>query len=311
MNRRHWIQNNGARVGAAAGALALGSLSGCATGCGVGLADGANREPSADDIIRPSRLALVLSSGGPRGFVHVGVLQALGELGIVPDFIVGSSVGALVGCMAAAQLPVAKMRELALDLGVTDLFRPNFGPGPMGSAAGVASWLCTRLQEAGNERGLIERLPTRFVAVTYNTATSQLTALGRGDAGTAVAASCSVQDRLAPVRIGGHDHVDADLFVPLPVRLAKSLGAQHVLAVDASAHERLAPPSAERFAAGDARKRALTQPDADAADLTLHPVFDYYVSWSKDFRERTMQAGYAHTLAQRPALDLLKAQIGA
>ena len=54
--------------------------------------------PRAVPLGRPVRTAWVLSSGGPRGFTHVGVLKALEELGLAPDLIVGASVGAMVGC---------------------------------------------------------------------------------------------------------------------------------------------------------------------------------------------------------------------
>jgi NTE family protein len=83
----------------------------------------------------------------------------------------------------------------------------------------------------------------------------------------------------------------------LPVRLARQLGATRILAIDASAHEDKAPPGTERYRAGDLRKRALTEPDARAADLTLHPEFGYYVNLSREFRERAIAAGYRTTLA--------------
>ena len=58
----------------------------------------------------------------------------------------------------------------------------------------------------------------------------------------------------------------------------------------------------ERFRAGDVRKRALTEPDARAADLLLHPSFGYWVSLSREFRERAIRAGYEATLAQAQRL---------
>ena len=96
-----------------------------------------------------------------------------------------------------------------------------------------------------------------------------------------------------PVRIRGVQYVDADLAVPMPVRLARAMGAVKVLAVDASAHEDKAPAGAQRFREGDLRKRALTLPDALAADVSLQPDFGYYVNTSKEFRLRCINAGYA------------------
>ena len=72
---------------------------------------------------RPARVAWVFSSGGPRGFVHVGVLKALEELGLKPDLIVGGSVGALVGALYASGVRAAKLEALALDLGLLEVGR--------------------------------------------------------------------------------------------------------------------------------------------------------------------------------------------
>ncbi len=71
-------------------------------GCSLGPRDGEDDAdtPAQKPSARHYPVAWVLSSGGPRGFVHVGVLKALSELGLKPDLVVGSSVGALVGCLA-------------------------------------------------------------------------------------------------------------------------------------------------------------------------------------------------------------------
>jgi NTE family protein len=80
-----------------------------------------------------------------------------------------------------------------------------------------------------------------------------------------------------------------------------------VIAVDASAHEDRAPPGAERFRDSDLRKRSLVQADARYADLVLHPDFGYWVSLSRAFRERAIEAGYRHALAQASRLRELHA----
>ena len=128
-----------------------------------------------------------------------------------------------------------------------------------------------------------------------------------GDAGLAVQASCAIEGQFTPVRIRGEQFVDPDLHQPLPVRLARQMGAQRVLAIDASAHEDKAPATAAYFRTVDLRKRALTEPDARAADLTLHPDFGYYVSLSREFRQRAIEAGYRTTMAAANKLAALHA----
>ena len=80
-----------------------------------------------------------------------------------------------------------------------------------------------------------------------------------------------------------------------------------MLAIDASAHEDRAPEGARRFREGDLRKRALTAPDAAAANFNLHPDFGYYVNVSREFRQRTMAAGYAYTMARAQELRAMHA----
>ena len=109
------------------------------------------------------------------------------------------------------------------------------------------------------------------------------------------------------MRIRGEQYVDADLYQPMPVRLARQLGATRILAVDASAHEDKAPAGSERYRAGDLRKRALTEPDARVADLTIHPEFSYFISMSREFRERAIEAGYRTTLAAAAKIAALHA----
>ena len=83
--------------------------------------------------------------------------------------------------------------------------------------------------------------------------------------------------------------------------------AERVLAIDASAHESRAPAGAEWFRAIDLRKRALTEPDAQSANLTLHPDFGYYVNLSREFRQRAIAAGYRTTMAAAAQLAVLHA----
>jgi NTE family protein len=254
---------------------------------------------------KPIRNIWVLSSGGPRGFVHVGVLKALEELGHQPDLIVGGSVGALIGALYAGGVKAKELEEMSLNLGVTDMGRLALtGDGKFAGTplAGIVNRELT--QRCGTCE--MQKLPIAFAAAVIERESRQAMLLNHGDAGVAVQASCAIEGTFTPVRIRGMQYVDADLVTPLPVRLARQLAqsssnspaAQRVLALDASANEAKAPPGADRYKEGDLRKRALTQADAVHADLTLHPEMSYWVNASREFRERTIAQGYAFTLAR-------------
>jgi NTE family protein len=253
-------------------------------------------------LVKPARVAWVLSSGGPRGFVHVGVIKALEELGCKPDLIVGGSVGALVGALYACGIRAADLERMALNLGVTEMGRLAITGEGRFAGSPIAELINRELRFQP-----IEKLITRFAAVVIERESRKPMLFNAGNGGLAVQASAAIEGMFTPVRIRGQQYVDADMAVPLPVRMARALGAVRVLAIDASAHEDRAPESAQRFRTGDLQKRALTEPDARAADLTLHPDFGYYVSVTREFRERAIRAGYEQTLLQAERLKALHA----
>jgi NTE family protein len=256
--------------------------------------------------LQPIRNVWVLSSGGPRGFVHVGILKALQELGHQPDLIVGGSVGALIGALFAGGVSAKELEELSLNLGVTDMGRLALtGDGKFAGTplAGIVNR--ELLRRCGTCE--MEKLPLPFAAVAVERESRKTVLLNHGDAGVAVQASCAIEGTFTPVRIRGVQHVDADQVTPLPVRLARELamglnGTRNapvkLLAMDASARPDAAPPGVERYRAIDLRKRALIAPDAALANLTLHPEMSYFVNVSQEFRLRTIEQGYKQTLAR-------------
>ena len=284
---------------AAAGMAALGS-SGCTLAPDADHID--DEAPKAIALSRKPRVAWVFSSGGPRGFVHVGVLKALAELGVKPDLLVGASAGALVAVMYACGRSVQDIERLALDVQPAALARLALGGPERISGAAIASLVNRELNGA-----MLEQLRLPAVCVATRRKDQQLVGFNAGDPGIAVQASCAIEGQFSPVRIRGEQYVDPDHYQPLPVRLARQLGADKILAIDAAAHEDKAPPSAERYRAGDLRKRALTLPDVLAANLTLHPEFGYYVNLSREFRERAIAAGYQTTLRAADKIAALHA----
>jgi NTE family protein len=301
IDRRGWLGL--ATLGAVA-PLAPVALSGC--GGRLLEADAPVERPWTS----PPRTAWVFSSGGPRAFVHVGVLKALEEIGVLPDVVVGASGGAIVGTLCAAGLKARQLQNLAMDLQPTAVVRLSMSsPGRL-SASGLAEWVRDQV-EATLQRPappVLERLAMRAVCVAYRPRDARVVAFTAGDVGAAVAASCAIEGRFAPVSLAGESYVDADLHMPMPVRVARRLGARRVMAIDASAHDGSAPPSAPaEWLAGDRRKRALTEPDAQAADLVLHPRLPYYASITPEYRAHVIEIGYRDTLQQVARIRALHA----
>jgi NTE family protein len=249
--------------------------------------------PRAVPLARVPSVAWVFSSGGPRGFTHVGVLRALHEMGLAPELIVGASAGALVGALRASGMAPAAIESMALELQPLTLARIALGADERLSGAPLA--------ELVRRHALVQRLeqmPIAMACVAARKRDGRTLAFTQGDVGVAVQASAAIEGQFAPVRIRGEPYVDADWHQPLPVRVARALGARRVIAVDATAHIERAPPGAERYRVGDLKKKALVDADAAAADLVIKPDFGYWVSLSREFRERAIAAGYRDAMAQ-------------
>ncbi len=217
-----------------------------------------------------------------------------------PDLIVGASIGALIGALYAAGQSGAAIERIALSIGLTDLLRFAVGAPERFSGGAIANWLNRMI----NHRP-IEQLGVRFAAVAVRGSDLTPIAFTQGDSGVAIQASCAIPGTFTPVRIRGENYLDPDKVSPVPVRLARRLGAARVLSVDVSAHEDRAPAEALRFRDSDLAKRALTQVDVNSADLNLHPFFGYWVSFTEEFRRRAINAAYEQTLAQRDRIASL------
>ncbi len=222
----------------------------------------------------------------------MGVIKAMAELGHKPDLLVGASIGAVLAVIYACGKTANDIEQMALDLQATSLGRLALGASERFSGAAIASLVNREVNGMA-----LDTMPTPIVCVATRRSDSLSFGFNAGDAGIAAQASCAIEGQFTPVRIRGEQFVDPDLHQPLPVRLARQMGALRVLAIDASAHESTAPTSAAHFRIGDLRKRALTDPDARAADLTLHPNFGYYVNLSREFRQRAIESGYRTTMA--------------
>ncbi len=189
------------------------------------------RPPVRADAGRPS-IGLVLGSGAARGFAHIGVIQVLVAHGIVPDIIVGTSMGALVGgCYVTDHLDDlekwARSLTMRRIIGYLDV---SFG----GSGLIGGGRLANRLHESIG--GItIEELPVRFAAIATEVGTGHEVWLTRGSLSLALRASYALPGVFPPVHVGQRWLVDGALVNPVPVSAARAFGARVVIAVNLDA----------------------------------------------------------------------------
>lgn len=184
---------------------------------------------------KPPKIALVLGGGAIRGFSHIGVIKVLQAEGIAPDMVIGTSAGSVAGALYAAGLNGFDMQTIAFDIDkATVMDWSLFSKGMLKGEA---------LQDFVNKavgNKLIENLNIPFACVATRIDTGEGVLFQRGNVGMAVRASSSVPGVFQPVVIGGVEYVDGGLVSPVPIRYAKQMGADFIIAVDVSS-----PPSAD------------------------------------------------------------------
>jgi len=201
--------------------------------------------------------AVVLSGGGSLGLAHAGALIGLERRGHDPDFVLGTSMGAIVGALYAAGYPpdsIWKIMEredwraiftpVPAALGPTRILRypairlerPSGGFILKGL---ISDWRINReltrllFPASSRVRGDFDRLPRRFRSIAADLESGDLVPIGSGDLARAVRASMALPGFFSPVRWGGRMLVDGGVNDYLPVDEARRLGATFVIAVDA------------------------------------------------------------------------------
>lgn len=180
---------------------------------------------------RRPRIGLALGSGAARGWAHVGVIRALEAAGVRPDLVCGTSIGALVGAAYAAG-ELDRFERWLNGLGVADVIAFL----DVGLAGGMIKG--ERLMRFFRRNFLdrpIERLALPFGVVATSLHNGGEVWLREGSTIDAVRASLALPALFTPVRHEGRLLVDGGLVNPVPVSLARAMGAEVVIAVDLSA----------------------------------------------------------------------------
>ena len=250
----------------------------------------------------PPRIGLALGGGAARGFAHVGVIQVLEEAGIRPSLVAGTSAGSLVAAIYASGKNGTQLQQIAESMeeaAITDWTLPIFNRGMLRGEA-----LARYVNGQVNSR-LIEDMPMPLGIVATDLNSGIDTVFQRGDTGTAVRASSAVPAVFQPVKISGREYVDGGLVSPVPVRAARKMGAELVIAVDISS-----PP--EGNLAGGTLEillqtfaimgKSINTFELGDADVVVRPLLTGISSADFGSRKKSIEAGRQAMLKALPQL---------
>jgi NTE family protein len=247
----------------------------------------------------PPKIAIVLGSGGPRGYAHIGAIKVLEQAGLEPNLIVGSSVGALIGAFWADGRKAEQIQAEAFAGGPLTLFDLNpFADRGWIRGQKLQDYVGSRL---GNRS--IEDLSRPLIIVATNRNDKTPVFFNRGNLAVAIRASSAVPGIISPVGITNVEYEDADVSLPVAVKIARAAGAQFIIAIDVSARPGSAPAGTDtKWLERDALRLARIQPEVAHADFVIHPDMGYLASPRRAFFEKAFQSGEAETLARLPEL---------
>ncbi|MFZ2025501.1 MAG: patatin-like phospholipase family protein [Microgenomates group bacterium] len=259
------------------------------------------------------RIGLALGSGGPRGLAHIGVIKALLEHHIPIDIITGSSAGALIGGLYASLGNIGEVEKIATSLTKKDLLWVFSDVGlPSGILHGnnVTEFIQNFLHHI-----LIESLPLPFAAIATDLSSGDPVVLTTGNLATAIHASFAIPVVFEPVFLNNTYMIDGGCSSPVPVRQAKQLGADIVIAVNLDLYPLLdreqgketKKPSVKDagFATVNFFRYNLSKELCKSADVTIIPDVATVSSLNllQVFQgSKVIQKGYDATITQLPAI---------
>jgi NTE family protein len=265
--------------------------------------------PPAPPVVTPKppiKIALVLGGGAARGFAHIGVIKALEAQGIVPDIVVGTSVGSVVGSLYASGMTGFEMQKVALGMQedmVADWSLPNRG---VFKGEALQDFINQKVKNLS-----IQKMPKPLGVVATDLQSGEMVVFRQGNTGLAVRASSAVPGVFQPVEISGRDYVDGGLSSPVPAQAARNMGADFVIAVDISNVSRRAKLTStvdvllQTFAI---MGHAISGHELEDADVVIRPATSTVSSTSFEDRNLAILEGEKAAAAIMPTLKAKLAQ---
>ncbi len=184
------------------------------------------------------RIGLALSGGATRGLAHIGVLQALEEHDLRPDFLAGTSIGAFAAALYAFGVPIREMRRIGRSMTPLSVSSLKLSRYALFSNEELGKLI---LKAVGKSRIENARIP--LAIMTVDIGTGEKVVLRQGEVAPAVMASSAVAGIYMPIRIDHRMLVDGGIIEDVPISPLRPMGADVVVAVNLSAERRYRPPA--------------------------------------------------------------------
>ena len=186
------------------------------------------------------KLGFALGGGGARGSAHIGVLQELATLGLKPDLVTGTSIGALIGALLCAGMSLEKIEQHLRDFKPSTMYALPDNEPSIGSLSNIEKNLerifdehySDKFQDRDTTRPQFSDLDISLAVIATDLVTKREVVLDSGDLIQAVMASIAIPVLFPPIKIGNWELVDGGIMNSVPFDVARARGATHVIAVD-------------------------------------------------------------------------------
>jgi len=252
---------------------------------------------------KPAKIAVVLGAGAAKGFAHIGVLKVLESQMVPIHMIVGTSSGSFVGSLYAYGFNAFTLQKIGMALNKGDVAELTVPDNGFVKGDKIRDFINIQLRNT-----VMEKLRIPFYAVATNIKNGEQTVFATGNTGMAVQASCAVPGIFQPARFGGTTYVDGGVVDPLAVDVARTYGADVVIAVDiTSGIGNIVPTSTmdSIMKSIEIMYNKISQIPISKADVVIKPQVGFVGSADFDHRNEAIMEGEKAAWTAMPQINAI------
>jgi NTE family protein len=258
---------------------------------------------------KPPKLGLALSGGATHGAAHIGLLQVLEREGIRPDYVAGTSAGALVGAAYCAGVPLDELEKMFLELDWPTLVKLSLKkPLALFDTQPMEEFIRKKI---GNCE--FKDLDLPFAAICCDIVTGERVVIDNGFVAPAVRASAAIPGLFSPVEIDGRLLVDGGIVDNLPVEQVKAMGAKFTIGCDVSRRgkttRRPENPFENVLAMIYIMQERASRLNEDSCDCFIQPNISQYSSWGFGDSDKMLEEGRKAAEAALPLLTRFRTKL--